>query len=59
MVGIFAFGNQLEKLTKIARKSSSYDRIKLKVAGAVPRGWNSDYPPPNSSIFKMFISKLF
>ena len=37
----------LEQLTKIARKST-YNRIKLKVAGAVPRGWSSDYVPPHT-----------
>ena len=31
----------LGQQTKIAKKST-YNRIKLKVAGAVPRGWSSD-----------------
>ena len=35
----------LEQLNKIAKKST-YNKIKLKVAEAVPRGWSSDYLPP-------------
>ena len=35
----------LEQLTKTARKIT-FNRIKLKVAGGVPRGWSSDYTPP-------------
>ena len=35
----------LEQLTKVTRKNK-HIRIKLKMTGTVPRGWNSDYTLP-------------